>query len=376
MGLFSRKNIGRTKWTCKLCSQEFSINDIGAVVREGQAARLDNSNNEGIVANNDEILCKECSQGNLPRNQQIRFAEFAKKIEEDKYEFITLAEVTEFITDLEVFISQLKTYGPYFKFRIEQLRPLMDFILKKSGFPKLTQQIATLINNGQYHEAEALCTQGTHWAGLMEEKGTWEQDLKKIKLAVEVSKSLKEQMVSDNDKYDCMFCKRKIATSEIGTVLGDAESEAMVYTGGILATGVKNSDDVLCKACTPKYLAINEMRAMEEEGRQPTVEKLQYLDRLWNAEGPDDMFEAKKHTGVEHLPSNATRYTWVGFNNDKHLEVKWTCPKCFAKKTLVLATKHEDEGSKVVQLFEAYRSLPAKYPSTCSSCNGKITLFK
>ena len=93
MGLFSRKKTDITKWTCKLCSQKFSIKDIGAVIREGQVTRLDSDNNEGTVTNSDEIFCNECSLGNLPRDQQIRLAKFAKNIEEDKHEFITAIPV-------------------------------------------------------------------------------------------------------------------------------------------------------------------------------------------------------------------------------------------------------------------------------------------
>ena len=192
MGLFSRKKTDRTKWTCKFCGQETSIKDISAVLREGQVTSLASGQCEGIVAEKDEVFCNRCSLGGLPRDQEKRFEEFAKKIVEN-YDAITLAEVIGVITDLEVFISRLKIYNLYFNERIEQLRSTMEQILQNAAFPKLKEQIANFIKNEHYNEAKMLCVQGTNWANSMKNKGKWEHDLKLIETIIELSKSTSGQ---------------------------------------------------------------------------------------------------------------------------------------------------------------------------------------
>ena len=65
MGLFSRKKADNPRWICKSCGQEFSIKDIGSVVREGQYTIPSSGNCEGVASEKDEVVCNKCTMGTM-----------------------------------------------------------------------------------------------------------------------------------------------------------------------------------------------------------------------------------------------------------------------------------------------------------------------
>ena len=78
MGLISGSDSGKTRWVCETCTQEISIKDIGAVIKEGKITIPLSGNCEDIANKKDKVLCSKCSL-------QVNVRNIIKKaLEEDR----------------------------------------------------------------------------------------------------------------------------------------------------------------------------------------------------------------------------------------------------------------------------------------------------
>jgi len=176
----------------------------------------------------------------------------------------------------------------------------------------------------------------------------------------------------------CTNCKRAITRDEIGVLLGTSGTENDNVTVTVkqqeeLGT-IKESDLVVCKECAPKIMAIRIVINAKNEKRQLTVEELQKCEKSWKAKSLKEYLTSSNIQ--ETLPDNAAGYDSITLNENKHLVLEFTCPKCSGQTKAIADSPFKFDENTPSEQLDAYMWMRSQIPMTCPSCNHAFVLVK